>query len=180
MPDIDHHRKAAISIYFLNRKDQKWLLSRLPENDAARIISSLDELRSLAVPRDQITKKTILSYLDIPLDDDLYGLLTEILNKDSALLVDFINEEPSWLGIFLMNEYPPLFDSTFRNRLSRHKFGGADQVPGKNLSGLTARARLSILKSTQQELMKKYLDAQADASNFSGIMEKYEAVGERD
>lgn len=176
MPNIDHHRKAAISIYFLNEKDQKWLLSNLNARDTQRIADCLEELKALAIPRDQITKKTILSYLDIPLDDDLYGLLTEILNKDSALLVNFINEEPSWLGNYLMNEYPALFDTVFKSRLSKHKLSNINHLSGRNRPALTAMARRAVLKSAQDELMKKYLDTQPVEGGFAGFIEKYESM----
>jgi hypothetical protein len=173
MPAIDQHRKAAVSVYFLNEKDRQWLLSQLATEEKERLNRLLDELAMLSLPRDQITRKTLLSYMDIPLDDDLYGLLTEILEKDASVLVGFINDEPAWLGKYLMHEYPSLFDAMFRAKLSRHKLNHIGQFPESKVEALTDRTRHAVFRSVQKQLMKKYLDKGSSERPFSDFMDQH-------
>lgn len=178
MPNVDHLRKAAISVYFLNKNDQQWVMSKLLAEEKLKLSGYLDELHAMAIPRDQITKKTILSYLDIPLDDDLFGLMTEILAKEPGLLVDYINKEPAWLGNYLMKEYPSLFDGIFKSKLSRHKLNEIIELPIHREQGLTDRTRRAVFKSVQHDLMKKYLSNNTDINAFSGFIDRYELASQ--
>lgn len=173
MPAIDQHRKAAVSVYFLNEKDRQWVLSQLSTDEKVRLSSLLDELTELNLPRDQITRKTLLSYMNIPLDDDLYGLLMEILEKDVSVLVGFINAEPAWLGRFLMNEYPSLFDTLFKGKLSRHKLNHISQLSEGESPNLTTKARHAVFGAVQNQLMKKYLDNGSSAKSFKQFMDQH-------
>lgn len=174
MPVIDQHRKAAVSVYFLNEKDRQWVLSKLAIDERVRLSTLLDELAALNLPRDQITRKTLLSYMDIPLDDDLYGLLMEILEKDVSVLVGFINDEPAWLGRYLMNEYPSLFDSLFKGKLSRHKLNHINQLPENEAPELTEKARHAVFSAVQNQLMKKYLNNGSRAKSFTDFMDQHD------
>lgn len=152
MPGIDYLKKAALSIYFLNEKDQRWILSRLPEQDRERIGAFLYELKKISLPRDEATRKNILSYLDIPLDDDLYALLVEMIHHHSGVLIEFFEKEALWVSGFVLQEYMTLFDSGFLSRISRSRINDMKNIGSRAADKLTSRARRSVLRSVHKNL----------------------------
>lgn len=150
------------------------MMAQVAASDREKITDLLGELQTMGLPKDSVFRKTVLSVLDISLDDDLHGLIIEMLENNQKSLVDFIDHQPAWLGCVLMTQYPVLFDSAFKSHLSRHKLNEI-QDAGVQSNRLTARANRSILRNVRDLLESISGDNGANGKRFEDYVDEYAA-----
>ncbi len=149
---MEHMQKAALSLHGMHIDDRQWLLERLPEAHRAPLVSMLDELEQLGIPREPM----LLEEAEAPAPDaPVHPVVDRLRDQDARRLCDVLEAEPDAVIIGLVtgaawpwtNELLQALPSTRREAIAAALADTQTAPPGRAFVALCESA-LQVLQQT--------------------------------
>lgn len=101
---MEHYQQAALSLHAMHASDRQWLLEQLPVSQRSRLVSMLDELEQLGVPREPVLLDEVSNE---PPAAPLHPFVERLREQDARHLCQVLESEPDVVAVALLGRAGP-------------------------------------------------------------------------